>query len=377
MLSTTIAAALIVMTGGVSRPLLAYTSTLCPAADPYDSNTDDAALQACLDTYDVVELEPTGGHGYVGYIIGGDGLRLKGAEVGRSYGPIMTTSGSGQALLIADPDLDTIMIESRDDAPGWELHNLIVDGNRYNRNNLTACNSSQEKRFGSNIYAYGRGFRIVSVASVRAKCGTSLKIAGDDFEVTSSQFIDNGTEIQSVPYAISDGMTVARCDNGYIHDNSFEDNTDVDLVLFTINSGYCYIARNDVSHTGKVGIAGIGVGADEDGTPGLQLWDNDIYADHNKLRIGMAVGYHAWSASVDVGDIGEIYDNTIYGAAVNLSVDGIADGQIWNNSMSAARGTNGMNGCYAYDYIAGHFGSASIQTGYTSLVYDGTNCHTP
>jgi hypothetical protein len=156
--------------------------------------------------------------------------------------------------------------------------------------------------------------------------------------------------------------------------NYFYNNTDVDLVAF--GGTGCAIAHNDITHDDRHGIAGIHIRADE-GMSGLEVWDNDIYSAEDLLEAGLVVGPHPWDSNSTSPYAGQVFSNYIDGAVINLVVDGIEDGAVTNNYLSRNRGSAGLWGCSSYEYAAGHFGSATIQTGYTSLVFDGGYCHTP
>jgi hypothetical protein len=366
-----------------SRPLRATTYTYCPAANPYDNDGDTAALQDCVDNYDVVVLTPPGGDGYVGYIIDdneGNGIRIRNLD--RDHGPVLMTDGdgsNGKALLIADPDLTVHMIDAYDDnSNNWELHQLVVDGNRYNRTNYARCAYDAINQ--QNIRAKGSSFEIVGVESVRALCGSGMEVEGQDFEIYTSAFVDNGTPVPeaSVDGEWADGLTLNRCDGAYIHDNSFYDNTDVDLL---VSSGVaCGVARNSIFHLNKVGVAGMNIGGAESGASleYANIWDDGVFSYEGLLGVGAVIGSHAWDSSGSTSTVGEIWNLSLDGATKDLAIDGIDDGYIHDISVSRNRGSASFGGCTdSYDYTAGHFGSATIPSGYTSLVFDGGYCHTP
>ena len=362
--------------GAVTTPLRATTSTDCPTADPYDQASDTEALQECVDNYDIVMLEPQGGGGYYGYYIGaneGNGLRLRNA--GRGYGPILMSGGDNKAVLIATDDLEYPVIDVDGDTDGWELHGLIIDGNRYGRSDLLSeCQGYNGVR--SNVLAKGHNFYVVGVESVRALCGSAFEVHGDNFEISNSSFVDNGTEVSEAPggtTAWSDGLTLLYCEDGYVHDNTFYDNTDVDLVVNTVESA-CYVAHNYVEHTYKAGVAGLNVWSDYSQAE-LQVWDNTIYSDEDLLAGGLVLGLHPWDSGVTSPDVGEIYENDIHGAVINLVIDGIGAGYVYDNTFGTPQGNSGLGGCTtSTNYTAAHVGSATIQGSYTTLAVHPTGC---
>src|SRR5437867_1433616 len=75
------------------------TVTTCDAANPFDDQPDDAALQACLDNYDWVLLKPEDLAGYVGYLIS-DTVKLR-----RDHILLTTADNPHKAMLVATPEL--------------------------------------------------------------------------------------------------------------------------------------------------------------------------------------------------------------------------------------------------------------------------------
>ena len=233
-------------------PVRAFTTTTCPATDPYDTDSDTVPLQECLDEYDVVMLEPSGGSGYEGYYIGENdnkGLRIRAYD-----GKILMTNREGKAHLVAAPDLEWQVIDVDEGATNWELHQLVIDGNRYNRD-PDVCGQSNYNFRGSNVLAKGSGFYVVGVESVRALCGSAFEIWANGGEVQDSLFYDNGTDANAMANHWSDGITVLYCDSCYIHDNSFVDNSDVDLVVGSGSN--LYVAHNDFEHYSNMAFAGL------------------------------------------------------------------------------------------------------------------------
>jgi hypothetical protein len=295
---------------------------------------------------------------------------------------LFSNSHPNKAILLAHPDLFAPMIDVEIGTNSYELHDIRIDGNRYNRTRTQDCAYPN----GSNMLAKGQDFRIVGVESIRAMCGSGMEVYTNDlntgFEIYNSTFFDNGWEAGSTPNnAVSDGLTLGRCGTGYVHDNWFYDNSDIDLVLFT--GPNCGIARNIISHTFKYGYAGMQVsGADINGAgdnTGSQYWSNQISSNPDLLSFGIVVGNHPWDGGATMSpNAGTLFNNSVSGAMINLAVDGILAGTITNNSLSNPQGSRGFNGCTVVaNYTAGHFGSASLDGGFTPLVFDPAPCGAP
>lgn len=333
----------------------------CPGADPNDSTPDSAALQSCLDNNSAVYLQP----GYPGYIID---TRLW----FRSWNSVMSSVG-GKATLKAHPDLTRAMIRV-DGANYYTISELILDGNRQNRTRNDLCTAPEQGFYagahGSNLIAEGSGYTLHHIDTINAMCGSGLEAKGENFEIYSVYSANNGDEAPGGRWA--DGITLVRCDGGYVHHNYMVDNTDIGLVIFR-GSG-CNVRFNTVVNTSRYAFAGIKVG-----DPGLDssaslsgssVHDNEVTAGYNLLTFGLLVGHHPWDANKWMTDVGEVSYNSISGAMANLVVDGIQAGTIVSNAMSNAQGTRALTCSYTANYTADHFGNATLQGGYVNHSFD-------
>jgi hypothetical protein len=154
----------------------------------------------------------------------------------------------------------------------------------------------------------------------------------------------------------------------------FWDNTDVDL---GVNGGpSCSVYRNMISHFSKYAFAGLVVG--DPTNSGGEFSDNTVSSGYNLLGFGILVGCHPW-AQCGGGYASNIavYNNTATGAVVNLAVDGLRGGSVYNNAMGGARGTRVLN-CpgASTDYAVGHIDDLTrIQRGYVVRTFDfGSTC---
>jgi len=329
----------------------------CPGADPTDGTNDSAAIQSCIDNNDAVYLEP----GNPGYIIN-QRLRIKPRTT-------VLSSVGGKARLVAHVDLDRNMIGISDEGGGnFVISELIVDGNRSNRTQSGKCTSPDSGQYagshGSNFILNADGWTVHHVDTINAMCGSGLEAYGAGYEVYSVVSADNGFEGSKW----ADGITLGRCDEGYVHDNYIEDNTDVGLVVFRGDS--CVVRFNTIVNTDRFAFAGIKLGDTGGGSPvtlaGSVTNDNEIYASANKLGFGLLAGEHPWNPNGTITDVGEVAYNAIDGAMANLVIDGIGNGYIMNNSMSNAQGSASLTCSYTTNYTAADFGSATIQSGYVS-----------
>ena len=112
--------------------------------------------------------------------------------------------------------------------------NVKFDGRRDNRTLLNKC-GVPGYNFGPNTQFEGRDWSVHHVESWHAMCGSAMVVLGSNFEIHDCIVQDNGRGVnEGAPPGVfpwSDGMTVLLCDNGFIHDNYLQDNTDIQLVV--------------------------------------------------------------------------------------------------------------------------------------------------
>ena len=344
------------------------TQTTCDAANPYDAIPDHAALQACLDNYDVVLLEPEGRSGYVGYLLA-DNLKL------RRNGVLITSSDSPRKVSMrAAPELTDSMLRASG-FDNFEISFIRFDGNRELRTVRDKPCSVGNKR---NVELMGTGFRVRYVESFDAVCGSAMTVGGSQsFEISNSLFYDNGRqpeEAGGISGLWSDGLTVFDCRSATVRDNIFWDNTDIDLA---VNGGAsCSVYRNTINHARKYAFAGLAIG--DPSRSGGEFSDNRVTSDYNLLGFGIIVGCHPWSqCGGGYASDARVYNNRATGAVVNIAVDGLNGGSVRNNTASGAQGNRLLNcpGAPA-DYTVAHaINVAPLDTGYVVRIFDsGSNC---
>ena len=343
------------------------TMTTCAAANPFDDVADDAALQACLDSYDRVLLQPDGQPGYVGYLIANT---LKPKRPGQ-----LLTSATipRKATLRAVPPLADAMLRISGLAD-FEISFIRFDGNRDGRPREKPCTTGTDLR---NVELTGTRFHIRYIESFDAVCGSAMTVGGSSsFEIYGSLFYNNGSQpedAEGVAGLWADGLTVFDCRNSTIRDNDFWDNTDVDL---GVNGGRsCSVYRNTISHFSKYAFAGLVVG--DPSQEGGEFSANVVSSGFNLLGFGIIVGCHPWSqCRGGYASNVRVYDNHATGAVVNFAVDGLNGGAVENNTMRFAQGDRVLNCDVAADYTVGHVVDvARLQPGFVVRTYDaGTEC---
>lgn len=348
-LAQTVFAVLLIVTLNAAR--VSAQTTYCPDANPNDKVPDNDALQACLDGGGTILLSP----GYPGYILE-YGLRL------RVSGTVLSSADiNSRATIVASPWLNEFMLRTSVD--NYEISFLIFDGNRVNRTN--ACVYPN----GENIIASGYGFAIRFVDSINARCGSALEITGAYFNVYNNTFAWNGFSADERNQEWSDGVTVHRCNGGTVSYNQIINNTDVGLVIE--EGPNCTIRYNTIVNDARYAFAGIHVSAGYSGGDhsGGSYTGNTISSGLNLMGMGLALGAANWFPGTRTANLGDVTNNSINGAVVNIGVDGVDGGNVVGNTPMNAQGTRGIFSCYRQppdNYIAWDSAGANLQPGWVT-----------
>jgi hypothetical protein len=342
------------------RPAQAATCT----ADSTGASDAYADIQACLNNGNTVSLASGGT-----YLINSP-LSLT------VTGTTLTSDGASHVTLLAGTSLNGRILNASTSGGFTVSHVSFIGRMRpplyWSRNNLSNPNDCGS--LGQNAYLVGSNYLVDDVESTYAPCGSGLVVEGYGYQVTNSYLHDNGWPQGSYPDGSwADGLTVLSCNNGgWIHGNTLTDNTDVDLV--TGGGRNCTIENNTISNTTKHGFAGFHVGWYPNGNgdhSGSNYRNNTITSGVDMLAFGMAVGFEPWyNPAFPFPDgfttnAGSVTGNTISGAVVNLAVEGIGNGYVANNTVSANQGSWGFQCSTTNNYTAHFFGAASIQAGWS------------
>jgi hypothetical protein len=322
------------------------------------SGATAADIQWCLDLGGTVILQDGGVYDIDTTLeIVTDGTVLRGE-----------TAGDQRPTLRASPNLHghILLVEDywgMDPRYNYALEDLIFDGNLAGRPDQAGeCSTNREL---GNVRLKGYGWRLSHVVSMNAICQSAMEVAGHAFEIFASTFMDNGRDMREASGAWADGLTVWNCDGGYIHDNTFIDNSDVDLI---VGGGFgCVVEANVIVNVSKHAFAGLNVGTFGPGADhsGSVYRYNTILAAPNQMAFGLMVGdepwWNPWNPAAFTANAGEIYGNVIRGAVVNLAIDGIGGGDIHDNDPSAPAGSDGFScSTISANFTAHDYGNATI-----------------
>ena len=191
-------------------------------------------------------------------------------------------------------------------APNIVLDHIVLNGNRQARpSSLAMCKNlalPDSNQFGMTAFWLPDSCpdcKLTGSTSKNAVCGSGALIGKQNRMVVElSAFVANGLHTEERGW--SDGLTVLDCKGCRISDNSFVNNTDVDLIFGGCID--CSITRNTVTHDGSYergAFAAMMFGAFAFSTPGVYMGsivENSSIncGTKNGCGIGLYLGNRAW-----------------------------------------------------------------------------------
>ena len=324
---------------GEARPLLI-------ACDPGNSdNLPPAdAIQACIDTAPAASTVEIAVGKYVlsHQIVISSPITLRGAAGGSSC----VAAPDECAVLVAAPDFvdqwGLLVVRATTNA---RLERLVIDGNRAERTESAAAGFCVN---GDNTYGFNAGVfdcegcRLSDLVSRNAVCGTGMVWTGGNATIEHSAFLSNGDAAARSMW--SDGLTLLSAPRSTIRDNTFEDNSDVGLIIgYGVDS---HVEHNAIRQRTQPAFAGLmldnfnsndrGVRGD---FHGAVIANNRIDCGAHLCTFGIQVGPRPWYASNNIVG-GELHDNIVTGAKIGINADGAGDRDsptaIFSNSVEPA-----------------------------------------
>jgi hypothetical protein len=328
----------------------------CPAANPSDLASDDAAINACIAAGGTVTLVA----GSPGYILE-TGLVLATSNV------VLQGVPGTKPILNAHPNLQAPMLRVPQNPypTGWVIRDLAFNGQKDNASAARLANCTGDKHKAFNLQISGAFWTIERVDSDNTVCGSAMEIECNQCIVRNTRVRNSGTPYNVNPYRVSDGISVALCFGGDIRNNEIGNATDVNLVVGT--GGGCRVTENWIWNT-VLGQVGLAVVSGDHSTSRVD--HNLVQSLPHMLAIGLFVGDHGWVPGQTMAHGGLIDFNDIQGADVLVAVDGVDAGTFENNTGSLWTGTSfPVPGCTPHAYTAGHFGSMVLQPGWVFQTY--------
>jgi Right handed beta helix region len=303
------------------------------------------AIQTCIDrapARSIVEI-PAGKYVLNHQIVVSTPITLRGAV-------------GGASSCVAAPDECAVLVAAPDFADQWgllvvrspthaSLERLVIDGNRAERTESAAARFCVN---GDNTYGFNAGVfecegcRLDDVVSRNAVCGTGMVWTGGNATIEHSAFVSNGDAATRSMW--SDGLTVLSAPRSTIRDNTFENNSDVGLIIgHGIDSR---VERNAIRQRTQPAFAGLMLdnfnSSDRSAHGdfrGAVIANNTIDCGAQLCTFGIQVGPRPWYASNNIIG-GELHDNVVKGAKIGINVDGAGDRDaptaIFSNSVEPA-----------------------------------------
>ncbi len=235
------------------------------------------------------------------------------------------TAGIVCAQLTAAADLDAdggLVVLTDTDHAG--LDHLVLDGNRGARLGSPAAQAclAGDSRRGQNAAVDGcTDCSFTWSTSLNALCGSGLTWLGDAAQISNGLFEDNGDNDAGFS---ADGLTVLRSDGASIIDNIFVDNSGVSLSVGGARFGSIsdnQLRQVELAVSAALWLRGAG-GASTGDFTGAQILSNSIDCGAQLCDFGIAVGSHAWDATVANTEGGLVSASSVVGAKLGILAEG-------------------------------------------------------
>lgn len=228
--------------------------------------------------------------------------------------------------------------------PSVILSHLIFDGSRQSRQNTLNArkcfdDTNPDNSYGWLMTADGASITLTKSVLKNALCGTALEVhtSTTQFQLVQNIVANNGRHYQVNTW--SDGVTIHDSLNSTFTDNTFIDNTDIQMVLGGCRG--CLVARNSYSHTQDINGSSFAemmihawVGGSGDYSDSI-FKNNDIDCGSSRLcGYGIVIGGDPWYLGTKAFN-GVVTENRIQRAMIGLSVDEVTGlFQITNNAFA-------------------------------------------
>jgi len=274
-------------------------------------------------------------------------------------------NGVACARFLAAPDFNDSPAPGRSDTFGMiqalvlggvvnrvTLDHIVVDGNREARRGSPAHCNGHVKNL---TVLSGDGNRLTYSAVVNALGITAIGWTGTNSYIANNYIANNGAHkistfncggVQKTIAEWSDGLFIGEIDRAKIENNTFVDNTDVDLIV--AKATLSAIQNNQISHSSRISFAGLmttGIGGVSSSFAGTWFAANKINCPKNTCFIGIQIGAGPW---VDFPNSigGYFYMNEIDGAMQGINVDGAGStnlGQVYLDRNVIRNSTSNIN----------------------------------
>ena len=304
------------------------------------------AIQACIDrapAFSTVEI-PAGKYVLNHHILVSASITVRGAL---SAGVVSCAAAPDDcALLVAGPDFadqwGLLLVRSTTHV---RLEHLVIDGNRGERTDSAPARSCMN---GDNTYGFNASVlecdecHVVDLVSRHAVCGTGMVWIGADATIERSAFLANADA--STRNMWSDGLTLLSAPRSAIRENTFENNSDVGLIIgYGVDSR---VEQNAIRQRTQPAFAGLMLDnfnsndrAVRGDFRGAVIINNSIDCGAQLCTFGIQIGPRPWYPADNIVG-GELHDNIVKGAKIGINVDGAGDRDaptsVYGNRVEAA-----------------------------------------
>jgi hypothetical protein len=239
---------------------------------------------------------------------------------------------------VAAPERCAVLVAAPDFADQWgllvvrqttavRLERLIIDGNRAARTGspagLSCANGDNTYGFNVNVLECD-GCVVEDLVSRNALCGTALGWTGANATIQRSAFMSNGDAATKSMW--SDGLTLLYAPRSTIRENTFENNSDVALIIgFGVDS---HIDHNTIRQQTQPSFAGLMLDNFNSNDRnvrgdfrGAVVANNTIDCGAQLCTFGIQIGPRPWYPTTNIIG-GEVRDNVVKGAKIGINVDG-------------------------------------------------------
>jgi len=296
--------------------------------DTVETSSAADALQACIDrapAFSTVEI-PAGNYVLKHQIAISTPLTLRTAPAGDTRPCVAAPEQC--AVLVAAPDFadqwGLLVVRS---TTGVRLERLVIDGNRGARTGsaagLSCANGDNTYGFNVNVLECD-GCVVEDLVSRNALCGTALGWTGAHATIQRSAFLSNGDAATKSMW--SDGLTLLYAPGSTIRENTFENNSDVALIIgFGVDSR---VEHNTIRQQTQPSFAGVMLDNFNSNDRnvrgdfrGALVANNTIDCGPQLCTFGIQVGPRPWYPTINIIG-GEVRDNVVKGAKIGINVDG-------------------------------------------------------
>jgi hypothetical protein len=265
--------------------------------------------------------------------------------------PDQASLAARPALLVTAPDVHLVRIAIRGAKDADPARDQQI------------CNGSGPRQAGGGLRVSASGFVLQDAAIANFSCYSALEVTSgvNSIAIVNNLIIGNGNHSQHNMW--SDGITILDAVHALIANNTFIDNTDVQLILGGCRM--CTIRGNRFRHR-PASAGGSFAELMLHSWPNTSgRYDGSITTGNNidcgpeqRCGYGMQLGANPWYSGHTSG--GKVVGNSIRDAMVGLNIDGLTGAMIVGGNRVASSGGRFPSTCGVRDWPASNIAPASL-----------------